>query len=120
MNRVNNDNTSSERGKWRVCAAGILLAGLLLPGCKTLNESPQNERFWFPTLAPPTQKEREMRSYNYPEGGDPFVGAEVGPKTLLCSFAALRRETSSFHGVFYFAYLFLSASLAQPACEVFF
>ncbi|MBQ1864298.1 MAG: hypothetical protein II561_08725 [Thermoguttaceae bacterium] len=84
MNRVNNnDNTSSKRGKGRVrAAAGLLLAALLLPGCKTLNESPQNERFWFPTLAPPTQKEREMRSYNYPEGGDPFVDAEVGPKTF--------------------------------------
>ena len=23
-----------------------------------------------------------MRSYNYPEGGDPFVDAEVGPKTF--------------------------------------
>ena len=84
MNRVNNnDNTSSKRGKGRVrAAAGLLLAALLLPGCKTLNESPQNELFWFPTLAPPTQKEREMRSYNYPEGGDPFVDAEVGPKTF--------------------------------------
>ena len=68
MNRVNNnDNTSSKRGKGRARAAA---------------ESPQNERFWFPTLAPPTQKEREMRSYNYPEGGDPFVDAEVGPKTF--------------------------------------
>ena len=74
MNRVNNnDNTSSKRGKGRArAAAGLLLAALLLPGCKT----------WFPTLAPPTQKEREMRSYNYPEGGDPFVDAEVGPKTF--------------------------------------
>ncbi|MBQ9874080.1 MAG: hypothetical protein IJM30_06425 [Thermoguttaceae bacterium] len=63
----------------------LLLATALLvsfPSCKTLNESPKNERFWFPTLMPPTQKEREMRAYNYPEGGDPYVDANVGPRSF--------------------------------------
>lgn len=62
-----------------------LLAVLILTpfsGCKALNESPRNERFWFPTLAPPTKKEQEMRRYNYPEGGDPFVDASVGPRSF--------------------------------------
>ena len=51
-------------------------------GCKAMNESPKNERFWFPTLAPPTQKEQEMRRRYYPEGADPFVDATVGPRSF--------------------------------------
>ena len=51
-------------------------------GCKSLNEDPRNERFWFPTLEPPSQQEREARSRTFVDGGDPYVDAQVGPRSL--------------------------------------
>ena len=51
-------------------------------GCKAWNENPNNKRFWFPTLCPPSREEQELRAMNFPEGGDPYVDAEVGPRSL--------------------------------------
>lgn len=73
-------------GKNRLVRWGVLtcVAALIasFSGCKAMNESPKNERFWFPTIAPPTPKEQEMRRHNYPEGADPFVDANVGPRSF--------------------------------------
>lgn len=60
----------------------LTLVSCALPACKAMNESPNNKHYWFPTLAPPTKLEREMRQYNYPEGGDPYVDANVGPRSF--------------------------------------
>lgn len=79
------DLTRAENSrKARRAALMALLASLLAacPSCKSLNESPNNTRYWFPTLAPPTKAEQDMRRYNYPEGGDPFVDANVGPRSF--------------------------------------
>ena len=62
-----------------------LLAGaatLLGAGCKAMNENPNNERFWFPTLAPPTAAEREARASKFLDGGDPYLDAQVGPRSF--------------------------------------
>lgn len=72
--------TQDRRQFCRVCFAALASA-LVLPGCKTLNEDPKNDRFWFPTIAPPSKKERELRG-RYAEGGDPYVDANVGPKSF--------------------------------------
>lgn len=58
-----------------------LMATLAL-GCRALNENPNNKRYWFPTLAVPTAEEKAARAYNFPEGGDPYVDAQVGPKSF--------------------------------------
>ena len=66
-------------------SAALLLAAPFLvafPSCKALNESPNNTRYWFPTLAPPTKKEQEMRRRHFPEGCDPYVDANVGPRSF--------------------------------------
>lgn len=52
----------------------------IVAGCKTLNEDPNNKWCWFPTLLPPSKEEREARAKTFPDGGDPYVDAEVGPK----------------------------------------
>ena len=75
-------SVGNEKKSWlRVAVAMTLIPTLLsFTGCKMLNESPKNNRIWFPTIAPPTKKEQEMRRYNYPEGGDPYLDSNVGPK----------------------------------------
>lgn len=83
-------NNSSNRRRARrtrraflgACFVALTSATLNAIGCKTLNEDPRNQRIWFPTLAPPTKKEREMRNHNFPEGGDPYVDANVGPRSF--------------------------------------
>ncbi len=60
----------------------LVLLGATLCGCKSLNENPKNERFWFPTLEPPSKAEKAARAANFPDGGDPFVDAEVGPRSF--------------------------------------
>ncbi len=60
----------------------FVLLGTALCGCKSLNENPKNERFWFPTLEPPSKAEKAARSASFPDGGDPFVDAEVGPRSF--------------------------------------
>jgi len=60
----------------------LILLGASFCGCKSLNENPANERFWFPTLEPPSKAEKAARASNFPDGGDPFVDAEVGPRSF--------------------------------------
>lgn len=64
--------------KWIV----LFLFVSLLCGCKSLNKDPKNDRIWFPTLDPPSKAEKSARAINFPEGGDPFVDAEVGPRSF--------------------------------------
>ncbi len=51
-------------------------------GCAALNEDPNNDRYWFPTLRPYTEEERAARARTFPEGGDPYCDAEVGPRSI--------------------------------------
>ena len=60
---------------------GVAIASFAV-GCKALNEDPRNERIWFPTLCPPSQAERELRARTFPEGGDPYLDAQVGPRSF--------------------------------------
>jgi hypothetical protein len=68
----------------RFCVFAALVAGGLggFSGCKALNENPNNDRFWFPTLRAPSAEERAMRASTFPDGGDPYVNANIGPKSL--------------------------------------
>jgi len=60
----------------------LVLLGAALCGCKSLNYNPKNDRFWFPTLEPPSNVEKAARAANFPDGCDPFVDAEVGPRSF--------------------------------------
>lgn len=51
-------------------------------GCAALNENPNNDRYWFPTLRPYTDAERAARAQTFPDGGDPYCDAEVGPRSI--------------------------------------
>jgi hypothetical protein len=87
MSLLKRESVSDRAAKtsWLLTLSALALTAFLLvsfSGCKTLNESPDNDRIWFPTLSPPTKKEQEMRRHNYPEGGDPYVDANVGPRTF--------------------------------------
>lgn len=70
------------RARFGVLAA--LASGILggLSGCASLNENPNNDRFWFPTLRAPSAQERAMRAATFPDGGDPYMNANIGPKSL--------------------------------------
>lgn len=56
--------------------------GFAFVGCAALNENPNNDRFWFPTLRAPSAEERAARARTFPEGGDPYCDAEVGPRSI--------------------------------------
>ena len=60
----------------------IFLLASSFCGCKSLNDDPRNDRYWFPTLEPPSKAEKAARAMNFPDGGDPFVDAEVGPRSF--------------------------------------
>ena len=80
--------------------SGALTLGLV--GCKSLNDDPNNTRFWFPTLLPPTKEERDARASQFPDGGDPYLDAEVGPRSLNTrprGWADSRSRTSNSFGV---------------------
>ncbi|MBQ5788661.1 MAG: hypothetical protein IIW01_00085 [Thermoguttaceae bacterium] len=70
--------------KGRFCALAALASGALcaLSGCQALNENPNNDRFWFPTLRAPSAEERAMRASTFPDGGDPYINANIGPRSL--------------------------------------
>lgn len=82
MNKLDRETTAvpSRRRFFGVFFSAIAGA-LFIPGCKTLNEDPNNNRFWFPTIMPPSKKERELRN-RYAEGGDPYVDANSGPRSF--------------------------------------
>ena len=67
-----------------VLAALIALAcgsSMLATGCRALNENPE-VGCWFPTLIPPSDGEKRARALRFPEGGDPYVDAQVGPRSF--------------------------------------
>lgn len=70
--------------KGRFCALAALASGALcaFSGCAALNENPNNDRFWFPTLRAPSAEERAMRASTFPDGGDPYINANIGPRSL--------------------------------------
>lgn len=83
-------------------AASIVAAAPNL-GCRAMNEDRNNTCVWFPTLFPPTDEEEAARRVNFPEGGDPFVDAEVGPRSFNtrprgCEFQ--RSKTADVLGVY--------------------
>ena len=64
------------------CVSATFAVSFLAAGCKAMNENPNNDRVWFPTLAPPSSAEREARSRHFLDGGDPYLDAQVGPRSL--------------------------------------
>ena len=98
MNRID-----SYRGTTRRAFIATAFAALAAScGCKSLNENAENIRFWFPSLVPPSREERELREQNFPEGGDPYVDAEVGPKSISArprGWDMQRPRTSTTFGV---------------------
>ncbi|MBQ6827861.1 MAG: hypothetical protein IJO46_07585 [Thermoguttaceae bacterium] len=70
------------RGRFCACAALASAALCGVSGCAALNENPNNDRFWFPTLRAPSAQERAMRASTFPDGGDPYMNANIGPKSL--------------------------------------
>ncbi len=91
-------------GKRRIAKVGlwafVAIVFAYIPSCKALNESPNNKKFWFPTIAPPTEKEKAMRRANFPEGCDPFVDANVGPRSFDTRPAGWRDQRSKTSDVF--------------------
>ena len=68
---------------WRAAFATLALGTVCgAAGCAALNENPNNDRFWFPTLRAPSAEERAMRASTFPDGGDPYINANVGPRSL--------------------------------------
>ncbi|MBR6388479.1 MAG: hypothetical protein IKS14_09510 [Thermoguttaceae bacterium] len=68
--------------KLAFCALAFVPTLALCVGCKSLNEDPKNDRIWFPTLCPPSESEKAARARTFPEGGDPYLDAQVGPKSF--------------------------------------
>jgi hypothetical protein len=68
---------------WRAAFATVALGTVFGgAGCAALNENPNNDRFWFPTLRAPSAEERAMRASTFPDGGDPYMNANIGPRSL--------------------------------------
>lgn len=98
------NTTDDNRGNMarRTFLSAALATLALSCGCKALNENPKNTRYWFPALCPPSREERELRAKNFPEGGDPYVDAEVGPKSISArprGWDIQRSKTSTTFGV---------------------
>ena len=77
------ESTATNRRAARAACLGcVAMALALAAGCKALNENPNNDRFWFPTLCPPSAQEREARAATFLDGGDPYLDAQVGPRSF--------------------------------------
>ncbi|MBQ9372081.1 MAG: hypothetical protein IJU03_07815 [Thermoguttaceae bacterium] len=105
MNRPNSPNKRERlisRFFLATLAFALVATSTIAVGCKAMNENPNNDRIWFPTLAPPSATEREARSRHFLDGGDPYLDAQVGPRSLDTrprSWDISRSRTSATLGV---------------------
>lgn len=59
----------------------LLFSFAWLSGCETMNNNPENKRFWYPSLQTPNYLNEEAQSV-YTEGCDPYLDPTVGPRSL--------------------------------------